>query len=534
MPPLNQRFAGSTRASLERAERAAREIQARFRLFAETIDEVFWIADPKTQTLKYISPAYERIWGRTCQSLYENPRSLLDAVHPEDLDRVTKGLEAQAASQPFSHEYRILRPDGQVRRIWHRGFPVASEDGDVREYVGVAQDVTEQRTLEEQYRQAQKMEAVGHLAGGIAHDFNNALMVIGGFSRLAMQHLDASHPAAEELQHVLDATDRAATLTQRLLAFSRQQVLQATVLNLADVVDGLAPMLHHLIGESVALRIERSGRLSSVVGDRVQLEQALMNLVLNARDAMPDGGEVKISTCDSALGEDHVRQYAWVRPGRYVKLSVSDTGHGMDAATQKRVFEPFFTTKPKGVGTGLGLSMVYGLVKQSDGFIFVRSDVEQGATFDIYLPITEQAPDESRRVATDHSAPSVRGAETILLVEDQETVRALVSKVLVRQGYTVHAQPDAKHAMDFAAAFTGTIHLILTDVILPGMNGSAMATQLLTHHPDARVLFMSGYTDEMIDRHLVVGRETFFLQKPFTGAALLSKVREVLAAKPTT
>jgi PAS domain S-box-containing protein len=531
MTPLKQ--ARSTTASLERAERAAREIQARFRLVAETIDEVFWIADQNNQTLKYISPAYERIWGRSCQSLHDNPRSFLDAVLPEDLDRVTKALEAQASSQPFSHEYRILRPDGQVRRIWHRGFPVASDDGDVREYVGIAQDVTEQRTLEEQYRQAQKMEAVGHLAGGIAHDFNNALMVIGGFSRLAMQHLEASHPAAEELKHVLDATDRAATLTQRLLAFSRQQVLQSTVLNLADVVDGLAPMLHHLIGESIALRISRPARLSFVFGDRGQLEQALMNLVLNARDAMPDGGEVTITTCDSALGEEHVRQYAWVRPGPYVKLTVSDTGHGMDAATQKRVFEPFFTTKPKGVGTGLGLSMVYGLVKQSDGFIFVHSEVGEGTTFDIYLPITAQAPEESRPVVSDHTAPEVRGAETILLVEDQETVRSLVSRVLVKQGYTVHAQPDAKHALDFAAAYAGPIHLILTDVILPGMNGSAMATQLLTHHPRARVLFMSGYTDETIDRHGVLGRGTFFLQKPFTGAALLSKVREVLTSEPS-
>jgi CheY-like chemotaxis protein len=324
------------------------------------------------------------------------------------------------------------------------------------------------------------------------------------------------------------AADRAAALTHQLLAFSRKQILAPRVIHLGDVVSAVAPMLRRLIGETIELKTTMTDR-GHVKADGGQMEQVLVNLAVNARDAMPNGGRLTIETADVALDDAYVRQHASGRAGPHVMLAVSDTGHGMDAVTQARVFEPFFTTKPMGQGTGLGLATVYGIIQQSGGQVWVYSEVGRGTTFKIYLPRTEEAEHDAGAPAADERP--VHGDETILLVEDEEFVREFVHKVLTRHGYAVHAVPDSARAISFARAHHGTIHLILTDVVLADLNGRAMAGQVLTLHPEAKVLYMSGYTDNAIVHQGVLDPDMWFLQKPFAAGALARRVRDRLDAE---
>jgi signal transduction histidine kinase len=376
-------------------------------------------------------------------------------------------------------------------------------------------------------RQAQKMEAVGQLAGGVAHDFNNLLTVILGSADLLLDALGRDHPEREEAEQIRNAGLRAAELTRQLLAFSRQQVLAPQVIDLSEVVATMDKMLRRVLGEDIDLRTVPSPGLRAVRADPGQLEQVVMNLTVNARDAMPTGGKLTIETANVELDEAYAREHAVVlKPGRYVMLAVSDTGIGMDGATQAHIFEPFFTTKESGKGTGLGLATVYGIVKQSDGWIWVYSEPGHGTTFKVYLPqVTEAA---APAVPSPVPPVSVRGAETLLLVEDEEPVRHLVEKMLKANGYTVLVAANGDDAERVAGEHEGRIHLLMADVVLPGINGRQVAQLLTATRPGIRVLYLSGYTDEAIVRHGVLEPGVAFLQKPFSPAVLGRKVREVL------
>src|SRR5881296_210961 len=396
----------------------------------------------------------------------------------------------------------------------------------VEYYETFVRDVTEQRRLQQQLVQSQKMEAVGRLAGGIAHDFNNLLTVITSYSDLLLQDLGGEDPKREDVEQVRKAAEGAAALTRQLLAFSRQQVLAPRVVSLSVVVQGVEKMLRRVIGEDVDLVTALDPDVGSVKADVGQLEQVLMNLAVNARDAMPTGGKLTIETGNAEHDPDYAREHEATAVRRFVMLAVSDTGIGMDDATKARIFEPFFTTKEPGKGTGLGLATVYGIVQQSGGFIWVYSEPGHGTTFKIYLPQVE-APLEGRAVG---AAPGdlPRGTETILLVEDAAAVRAVTRQVLERQGYTVLEAAHGAAALQTAAGHPGPIHLLLTDVVMPVLSGRQLADQLARLRPDAKVLYASGYTDDAVVRHGVLEAGISYLQKPFTADSLARKVREVL------
>jgi PAS domain S-box-containing protein len=393
--------------------------------------------------------------------------------------------------------------------------------------LGLLKDIGERRHLEEQLRQSQKMDAIGRLAGGIAHDFNNLLTVIAGRAQLIISRLRPEEPLHRDATLVRATADRAAALTQQLLAFSRKQVLQPQVLDLNTVVAGMEPMLGRLIGEDIDLAVIPAAGLGRVKADPGQIEQVIVNLVVNARDAMPDGGRLTVETADVELDAAYAGRHVSVPAGPYVMLAVTDTGLGMDEQTRSRVFEPFFTTKDPGKGTGLGLATVYGIVKQSGGDIQLYSECGRGTSFKVYLPRVAEAattPDQAR--ATTAAAP--RGDETVLLVEDQPEVRDLAREILEASGYRVLQACDAQEAVLMAERHAGAIHLLLTDVIMPRQSGRALAERLRPLRPEIQVLYMSGYTNEAIVRHGVLEPDTVFIQKPFTPAALGSKVRETL------
>jgi PAS domain S-box-containing protein len=375
-------------------------------------------------------------------------------------------------------------------------------------------------------RQSQRLESVGRLAGGVAHDFNNLLTAIFGYADLLAEELPAGSPGREDLGEIRTAAERAAGLTRQLLAFSRQQVLQPVVLNINDVVDNVEKMLTRLIGEDAVLQAHLAPDLGNVRADAGQLEQVLVNLIVNARDAMPGGGKLTIETANAEIGEAYADAHRPVAPGRYVMLAVSDTGTGMDAVTKARLFEPFFTTKPAGKGTGLGLATVYGIVKQSGGYIWVYSELDLGTTFKVYLPRVEAPAEAVREPAAPTGTPI--GTETVLLAEDDAMLRPLARALLTKLGYRVLEASDSAAALAAARAHPGEIHLLISDVVMPGESGVQLARQIMAERPRLRVLYVSGYTDEAIVRHGVLEPGVNFLQKPFTPAALARKLREVL------
>ncbi len=390
------------------------------------------------------------------------------------------------------------------------------------------QDITERKQLEVQLRQAQKMEAIGRLAGGVAHDFNNVLTAIFGYVDILREELPADSTAQRDLAEVRKASERAASLTKQLLAFSRQQVLEPMVLEPTALIEDFEKMLHRLIGEDVELRLSLARDTGNVLADPGQLQQVLMNLAVNARDAMPTGGKLILETANAELSEQYAELHQPVVPGRYVMLAVSDTGTGMTPETRARIFEPFFTTKEKGKGTGLGLSTVYGIVKQSGGYVWVYSELGRGTTFKIYLPRVDAAPDT---LLPAREPVTVAGTETILLAEDDAVLRPLAKGLLEKLGYTVLDAADAVEALEAARQYTEVIHLLLTDVVMPGASGRELARRLESHRPDVKVLYVSGYTDDAIVHHGMLEPGLNFLQKPFTPAALARKVREVLDTK---
>ncbi len=634
-----------------RTDEELRKSEERFRLIAESIAEVVWIASSDHSMPDYVSPAFEQIWGRPVRRLYEKPGTPLTYVHAEDRRRFLTHIDTLKAGRPSEAEYRIHRPDGSVRWIWDRGVPVrdpsatgavryvgvtrditdrkqaedeirklsrameqipvsvvitdregmieyvnpkfqeltgftpeevrgqtprilksgytlpveyeklwrtirAGEEwqgvfhnkkkdgslfwarasvspirddaGTITHYLAVEEDITEHRLLEEQFRQAQKMEAVGRLAGGVAHDFNNLLTIINGYSQLLLEKQDPDNPAYEYLTQVLRAGERAASLTRQLLAFSRMQVMAPQVLDLNEVVRNMQKMVHRLIGENIELAVRLADSLGHVRVDPAQIEQVILNLVVNAADAMPEGGKLMFETANVELDESYARHRAIVTPGPYVMLAVSDTGMGIDSQTQEHIFEPFFTTKEKGKGTGLGLATVYGIVKQSGGYIWVYSQHGKGTSFKVYLPqVDEEAESLETRTQGRHIP---RGTETVLLVEDEEAVRALAARVLQEHGYRVLESNDADEAVRMGAQYPERIHLLLTDVVMPKLSGRHVAERLASARPDIKVLYISGYAYDAALSNGGLSKDTFFLQKPFTPESLARKVRETLDA----
>jgi two-component system, cell cycle sensor histidine kinase and response regulator CckA len=624
----------------------------RFSQLADNIDEVFFVMGAEFKKTFYINPAYERIWGRSRQSLHEDPESFMEAVPSDDrvrfqayIGRIQRGEEAGKL------EFRVVHPDGKTRWVLSHAVAIRNEQGEVYRISGIALDITDSReaqlaleesaerfrklthasfdaigitqdgilhevnrgylemfgyeraedvlgrpvtdlvaeesraevelrlndniegtyelvgqrrdgtrilleatarshaiagrparitalrdmterhVLEEQFRQAQKMEAVGRLAGGVAHDFNNLLTVITGFTDLLLADLGSDDPRRSDLQQVRMAADKAAGLTRQLLAFSRQQVIEPRVVVLEDVVKQTQKLLANLIGEDIEFTTQFGSTPCVVVIDPGQLEQVVMNLVVNARDAMPTGGKLTVETACVDLDDDHAAVHWPAITGRYAMLAVSDTGIGMDEATKARDFEPFFTTKEPGKGTGLGLATVYGIVKQSGGFVWAYGEPGKGAVFKIYLPLSEEEPAPARENQTRLATP--RGTETVMLVEDSQAVRFIARRTLEQQGYEVIEASSGRDALELAGRSDRPVDLLLTDVVMPEMSGRVLAEKFAAYQPNAKVLYMSGYTDDAVIRHGVLRAKTPFLQKPFTPRALAIRVRDVLDSQPT-
>jgi PAS domain S-box-containing protein len=447
-------------------------------------------------------------------------------VYLESLERERFIEESLSQRRWEGVEVKWRRKDGKSITVRLSGRLVADEGGEPAYIEGIVEDVTERRMLEQQLRQSQKMEAVGRLAGGVAHDFNNLLTVIRGYTEILLSDLPADDSRAGELEEIMKASDRAGALTRQLLAFSRQQVLAPKVLNLNTIVLNMHNLLRRLLGEDVDLQTILDPELGNVKADPSQIEQVLMNLAVNARDAMPMGGRLTVETANVELAENWGREIINAKPGPYVMIAMSDSGAGMDEATKARVFEPFFTTKEQGKGTGLGLSTAYGIVKQSDGYISVYSEVGIGSTFKVYLPRMDSVRDIN--VATPAVAATDRGTETVLLVEDEEGVRKLVSGILVRQGYRVLESTSGEEALELVHDHRGKIDLLLSDVVLVGMSGRELSERMRIQMPTLKVIYMSGYTDDAIVRHGVLTESAEFLQKPFSSDHLLHKVRAVL------
>ena len=496
-----------------------------FRLITENAADMIAVVEIDGRRL-YNSPSYERILGYSLEELQAT--SSFEQIHPDDRQLVKEAAaETRRTGVGRRIEYRMRHKDGSWLVLESTASTVLDAGGRVDKLVIVNRDITARKKLEEQFRQVQKMEAIGRLSGGIAHDFNNLLGVIIGYSELLQERLPSKDLLRESADEIVAAGKRAASLTRQLLAFSRQQVLEPKVLDLNEVVSDMEKMLRRLIGEDIELVATRDPILGRVKADQGQIEQVILNLVVNARDAMPQGGKLVIATANTEMDETFVKRYPYpVQTGPYIVLTVADSGVGMDAATKARVFEPFFTTKEKGKGTGLGLSTVYGVVKQSGGYIDFDSEPGEGTTFRIYLRRVSE-PVESEGPTAEAQSPS-REAGVVLLVEDEASLRRLTRNLLELSGYTVLEAKDGNEALRISQEHAGAIGLLLTDIVMPGINGRALAQQLSRERPDMKILFMSGYTGQGIGEKEYLERGDSFLQKPVTRELLTRKVREAL------
>jgi two-component system cell cycle sensor histidine kinase/response regulator CckA len=474
-----------------------------------------------------VNPALQRMLGyESTQELFKADLATQVFRHTADYQRMNELLAGSKVMKDIELEWKRQNGDPIVVRC--SGHRVDVKDGGPGYFEVFAEDVTEKRTLERQLRMAQKMEAIGRLSGGIAHDFNNLLGVIIGYSGVLKKSLDKSQPTYEFAMEIEKAGQRAASLTRQLLAFSRQQVLTPSVLSLNSLVADMEKMLPRLLGEDVNVSLALDEKLGNVKADQSQIEQVIMNLAVNARDAMPSGGKLHIQTANVELDHAYTRDHPGSKVGSYVMLAIADTGTGMSADTITHIFEPFFTTKGVGEGTGLGLATVYGIVKQSNGYIWVDSAVGKGSTFKIYLPKHVETEPVSVAKPGSESSGKPQGSETILLVEDADPLRKLAQAFLESNGFRVLSAASGEAALEIAKHHSGVFDLLLTDVVMPGMNGRVLAEQLSTRHPGLKVLFMSGYTDTFIAGHGVLQQGTHLLHKPFTEEVLVSKVREVL------
>ena len=507
----------------KRAEEALRRSEADFRSVVEDAPYGIYRASV-TGRLMQVNPALRKMLGYA-QELDLLGKDLATDVfrHNAEYQRLAELLTHAEEVKDIEMEWK--KQDDTPITVRCSGRRINDEQGIPAYFEVFAEDVTEKRVLEKQLRMAQKMEAIGRLSGGIAHDFNNLLGVIIGYSRVLRKSLGTENEHCEHAAEIEKAGQRAAAMTKQLLAFSRQQVLTPAILNLNTLVTDMEKMLPRLLGEDIEVSLEMDPELGSVKADQSQVEQVIMNLAVNARDAMPAGGKLKIKTANAQLDQSYTRTHPGSRVGNYVLLSVTDSGTGMDPGILAHIFEPFFTTKERGKGTGLGLATVYGIVKQSNGYIWVESSPGQGASFQIYLPLhVGQAADEQKHAP----AEKLQGSERILLVEDSEPLKKLAQKFLEGAGFRVQSAGSGEEALEVAARFGRTFDLLLTDVVMPGINGRALAEQLLPRQPGMRVLYMSGYTDSFIAGHGVLEQGTHLLHKPFTDEVLIRKVREVL------
>jgi two-component system, cell cycle sensor histidine kinase and response regulator CckA len=642
--------------SLNREDKAPPEVMRQgesvdqFRELMEHLDQVFWIKNALKPGVLYVSPAYEKVWGRTRQSLYDDFQSLQDSIHPDDRAHTDGPMDGNLDVRGREEEFRILRPDGEVRWIRSRSYPVRNKQGEIERHAGIDEDITEQKAfekersrlvaiveysddvivststdgiiinwnhgaerqygysaeeiigrsfsilfppdhyreyldvmkkirrgepmpsyetvrlrkdgtlvnmsvcispiedrsgeiigaskishditkikkLEAQFIEAQKMEVVGQLAAGVAHDFNNVLGIIMGYSELIAVELSPEHPLQKYAEEIRLATIRATGLTQQLLIFSRKQIVQAVVLDLNEVIKGVDKMLRRLIDENIEMSMVYGENIGHVKADSGHIWQVLMNMIVNARDAMPSGGELRIETKKVALDKAYQQAHPGTSSGDFVLLSISDTGSGMTEEVKARLFEAFFTTKPAGKGTGLGLVTCQTIVQQAGGHIDVSSELGQGTTFNIYFPSAELSPRSATRPLPT-IGPLRRGTETILVVEDDLSVRLLAVKGLQAQGYTVLAAINGQDALRVVGEHKAEpIALVITDVIMPQMGGKVMAEWLKTTYPNLRILFTSGYTDDAIVREGILNPGVAFIAKPYTPTNLARKVREML------
>ncbi|HWY27144.1 MAG TPA: PAS domain S-box protein [Candidatus Angelobacter sp.] len=508
----------------KRAEAKVRESEAQLRVLVEQLPAVLWTVDKNLLFTSCLGAGLTRLGMKPNQIV---GMSLLDYFETADPTLLPVAAHRRAVTgEPVT--FHVEWKGGSYAC---HAEPLRGADGEVQGAICMSLDITDRKQLEEQLRQAQKMEAVGRLAGGIAHDFNNLLMVIQGYADLLAERLPAGDALRRNAEQIQMASQRATSLTRQLLAFSRKQMLAPKILNIQSVVTDMEKILRRLIGEDVALEVSSARELGLVKADRSQIEQVILNLAVNARDAMPEGGRLTIETGNVELDASYAHPPAVLSPGKYVMLAVTDNGCGMDAATQAHIFEPFFTTKEKGKGTGLGLATVYGIVKQSGGYVWVYSEPGRGTSFKVYLPRIEEEHARVGREGQPDSQSIPRGTETILLVEDEKGVRELAREYLEMSGYSVIEAEDGHTALELAAMHAGPIQLLMTDVVMPGISGRELAVRVTKIRPGIKVLYMSGYTDQSVVHHGILETDAVLLQKPFTMVTLASKLRELLTAE---
>jgi PAS domain S-box-containing protein len=522
----------------ERADNELRAAETRYRTLVERLPAITYIAEVGVLgPWHYVSPQIQSILGFSPAEWKQDSANWINHIHPEDREHAL-AFDAQFVANGGSMriEYRMLSREGKV--LWFRDEAVVLDDaaGPTPLMQGVLYDITEHKHLEDQLRQSQKMEAIGKLAGGAAHDFNNVLMIVQGHNERLLRHLNPNDLLYPDAYGIKEAVSRAASLTQRLLAFSRKQVLQPTVVSMNTMAGEVSKMLEPVIGEGIELCLELAPELWHVKVDERQMEQAILNLALNARDAMPHGGRLTIATCNREINarqidaaqsdETQGASSGSVKPGKCVVLTVSDTGVGMDAETQRHVFEPFFSTKELGKGTGLGLASVYGVVQQSGGWVSFRSQVGHGSSFSIHLP--EAGTEPAFATARPATAPQSKATETILVVEDEDEIRDMVREYLERKGYTVVAANNGSDALQVAQRYKGSIHLLLTDVVMPQVGGHELAQQIKGMRPRIKILFTSGYAEHATLDDKISGQSAATLQKPYPLNALASRIREML------
>ena len=493
--------------------------EAGYRMLFEASPVPTWVYDVETLRFLAVNDAAVRHYGWSREEFLE---MRITDIRPEsDVQALLQGMRAGSVGRWSPETWRHQLRDGSIIDVEITAGRIVL-DGRAAVLV-VSRDVTEHRKLQERLAEAEKMEAIGRLAGGVAHDFNNLLTVIGGYAAILREQPGASEPL-DEIEH---AAEQATALTGQLLAFSRRQVLRPTAVDVNEIVGGMGAMLERIIGDDVKVAIELTDGVSPVEADRAQIERVVLNLAANARDAMPRGGQLTISTANVELDAAYVAAHGDVTPGPHVLLAISDSGTGMNEEVRRRLFEPFFTTKAGGGGTGLGLATVFGVVKQSGGSIYVYSEEGRGTTFKIYLPVCDR-PVETPRNGDRPAAQ--QGSETVVVVEDDPSVRELVKIMLDHCGYAVLTAADADAAVHLCAEHPGGVDLLLTDVVMPDVGGRVLAERLTALFPDLRVLFMSGYSDEAVFRHGIIRPDTAFIEKPFSQASLARKVREVLDA----
>ena len=517
---------GQIALAIERksAEEKLRESEARSRVLIEQLPAVLWTVDNSLHFTSAVGAGLARLGLQPNQIV-----GMSLSEYFETTDQTFPPIAAHSrASKGEPVTFHVEWKDGSYACHVE---PLRDAAGEIHGAICMALDITDRKQLEEQFRQAQKMEAVGRLAGGIAHDFNNLLMVIQGYADLLADRIPSSDPLRRNAEQIQTAAQRATSLTQQLLAFSRKQMLAPKILGVHSVVADMEKILRRLIGEDIELRVSAAPDLWLVRADRSQIEQVIMNLAVNARDAMPSGGRLTIETANVELDGSFSHSPTVLAPGKYVMLAVTDNGSGMDSKTQAHIFEPFFTTKEKGKGTGLGLATVYGIVKQSGGYIWVYSEPGRGTTFKIYLPRVQGSGVVTGRDRPGEITESLRGTEVVLLVEDEAGVRELAREYLQLSGYTVLEARDGHVALELANMHSGPIHLLMTDVVMPGISGRELAQRVLKIRPEIKILYMSGYTDQAVVHQGILESDAILLQKPFSMATLASKLREILAAE---